>query len=183
MRLKRGIGDHTDRLPELEASLTLKVQELDESDDRVRDMYKNNAKLEKKVAKLTRQLAAAETAANTATNRTIAVPVVPMGPPPVLLSKALSRIRQRRHLASPYDRSMYWSQRRRSDRNAAEKETGTKNRYQRIVSSCFHPPKRQRSLSSGRLSPLNAVAPMRSAHEKIKTSSPIQICHRAGRSR
>lgn len=63
------------------------MQELDESDDRVRDLYKNNSKLEKKVAKLSRQLATAETAANTAANKSIAGPAVPMGPPPIPLAK------------------------------------------------------------------------------------------------
>ncbi len=55
-------------------------------------MYKNNTKLEKKVAKLTRQLATAETAANTAANRLVSAPVVPMGPPPVPASKAVPTI-------------------------------------------------------------------------------------------
>ena len=68
---------------ELEASLTLKVQEVDESDDRVREMYKTNAKLEKKAAKLQRQLTAAtiatETASNTAANKAASAAV--MGPP------------------------------------------------------------------------------------------------------
>ena len=74
---------------ELEASLTNKVQELDESDDRVRDMYKNNAKLEKKIAKLSRQIATAETAANTAANRSISAPLASMAPPPIPLPKTV----------------------------------------------------------------------------------------------
>jgi hypothetical protein len=53
---------------ELEASLTIKVQEVDEADDRVREIYKTNAKLEKKVAKLQRQLMATSTETQTALN-------------------------------------------------------------------------------------------------------------------
>jgi hypothetical protein len=75
---------------ELEASLTLKVQEVDEADDRVKEVYKEKVKLEKKVAKLQRQLvsatstANAETAANTAANKHIPAPAaMEMPPPPV----------------------------------------------------------------------------------------------------
>lgn len=70
---------------ELEASLTLKVQEVDDADDKVREVYKEKSKLEKKVAKLQRQLATAnttpETVANTAANRSIPV-TADMAPPP-----------------------------------------------------------------------------------------------------
>ena len=63
---------------ELESSLSTKVQEVDEADDRVREVYKSKAKSEKKVAKLQRQLATAatdnETAANTAANKVIPLP-------------------------------------------------------------------------------------------------------------
>ena len=58
--------------------MTLRLQEVDEADDRVREAFKAKTKLEKKVAKLQRALAAAstdhETAANTAANKNIPVP-------------------------------------------------------------------------------------------------------------
>ena len=62
------LADLRDRVDELESSLTLKTQEVDEADDRVRDQYKLNAKLQKKVDKLQRQLTALETADNTRAN-------------------------------------------------------------------------------------------------------------------
>jgi predicted nucleic acid-binding Zn-ribbon protein len=76
---------------ELEASLTLKVQEVDEADDRVREAFKSKVKLEKKVGKLQRQLAAAtaadsETASNTAANKNLSLAALEMPPPPVPVS-------------------------------------------------------------------------------------------------
>jgi hypothetical protein len=59
---------------ELEASLTLKTQEVDEADDRTREAFKTNAKLEKKIAKLNRQLGDKELEANTKRNKVIAIP-------------------------------------------------------------------------------------------------------------
>jgi hypothetical protein len=61
-------------MAELEASLTLKTQEVDEADDRTREAFKANAKLEKKIAKLNRQLGDKELEANTKRNKVIAIP-------------------------------------------------------------------------------------------------------------
>lgn len=77
-----------DTLAELVASLNAKTQELDEADDRVREAHVAKSKLEKKLAKLQRQLVAekahSETAVNTALNAKLAAapPVVP----PVIVS-------------------------------------------------------------------------------------------------
>ncbi|ORX40644.1 hypothetical protein BD324DRAFT_678089 [Kockovaella imperatae] len=75
------VAELNERITELETALTLKVQEVDEADDRVREAFKAKTKLEKKVAKLQRHLAAAttaddETAANTAANKIIPVELV-----------------------------------------------------------------------------------------------------------
>jgi hypothetical protein len=66
--------DHLLTITELEASLTLKTQEVDEADDKTRDAYKANARLEKKIAKLNRQLGDKELEANTKRNKVIAIP-------------------------------------------------------------------------------------------------------------
>jgi hypothetical protein len=59
------------------------VQEVDEADDRVREVYKANAKLEKKVAKLQRQLAATTTESQTALNTALNAKLSASAPVPV----------------------------------------------------------------------------------------------------
>jgi hypothetical protein len=65
----------------LEATLDQKIKEVDEADDKVRDAYKANARLEKKVAKLERKL-------------TVAVPaeaaVVPVELPPRMTPRTVN---------------------------------------------------------------------------------------------
>jgi hypothetical protein len=61
-------------IPELEASLMIKTQEVDEADDRTREAFKAKAKVDKKVAKLTRQLGDKELEMNTKRNKVIAMP-------------------------------------------------------------------------------------------------------------
>ncbi|KAK4685835.1 hypothetical protein P7C73_g4309, partial [Tremellales sp. Uapishka_1] len=68
-----------DRIAELEASLSLRIQEVDEHGDNQRELLKIKVKLEKKVSKLQRQLATAETAANTAANR-VPAPIIERPP-------------------------------------------------------------------------------------------------------
>jgi hypothetical protein len=65
----------------LEASLTLKNQEVDEADDRTREAFKAKAKLDKKIAKLTRQLGDKELEENTKRNKVISLDPIPAPAP------------------------------------------------------------------------------------------------------
>ncbi|EIW72223.1 hypothetical protein TREMEDRAFT_58384 [Tremella mesenterica DSM 1558] len=91
----QGTEELKERISELEAALTLKVQEVDEADDRVREVYKSNTKLEKKIAKLQRQITTLtlstekETLANTIANRSIP-PVDHLNPGPIPTSHQLT---------------------------------------------------------------------------------------------
>lgn len=72
---------------ELEKSLLAKTEEVDEADDRTREAYKAKIKLEKKVAKLTRQMADKELEANTKRNKVI--PLEPASAPtPIPVAEA-----------------------------------------------------------------------------------------------
>lgn len=62
-----------DKVVELEASLMTKTQEVDEADDRTREAYKAKAKLEKKIAKLTRQLGEKESETTKNRSKVLAV--------------------------------------------------------------------------------------------------------------
>nr|XP_019003311.1 uncharacterized protein I203_04349 [Kwoniella mangroviensis CBS 8507]OCF66772.1 hypothetical protein I203_04349 [Kwoniella mangroviensis CBS 8507] len=63
------VADLKERIEQLESSLTQKTEEVDEADDRTREAFKTNAKLEKKLGKLQRQLEAAQVEKNTALNK------------------------------------------------------------------------------------------------------------------
>ncbi|WVR07741.1 hypothetical protein IAU60_004784 [Kwoniella sp. DSM 27419] len=93
------VSDLKERIEELELSLSHKNEEVDEADDRTREAFKANAKLEKKIGKLQRQLEAAQVAHNTALNKALAAtpvaapataPVSSVMPPPAALPRGPS---------------------------------------------------------------------------------------------
>ncbi|KAK8853159.1 hypothetical protein IAR55_003860 [Kwoniella newhampshirensis] len=86
------VEEMRERIEGLEASLTQKNKEVDEADDQTREAFKTNAKLEKKIGKLQRQLEQAKVDANTAINKAMSsqpIPVAPaVAPAPSSLIKA-----------------------------------------------------------------------------------------------
>ncbi|WRT70291.1 uncharacterized protein IL334_007289 [Kwoniella shivajii] len=69
------VTDLKERIEQLEISLTHKTEEVDEADDRTREAFKSNAKLEKKIGKLQRQLEASQVEKNTALNKLASRPI------------------------------------------------------------------------------------------------------------
>ncbi|WWC71952.1 uncharacterized protein I206_105911 [Kwoniella pini CBS 10737] len=82
------INDLKERIEQLESSLTQKTEEVDEADDRTREAFKANAKLEKKLGKLQRQLETAQVEKNTALNKLATQPII--APPPQPISQVNS---------------------------------------------------------------------------------------------
>ncbi|WWC91650.1 uncharacterized protein L201_006596 [Kwoniella dendrophila CBS 6074] len=72
------VNDLKERIEQLEMSLTQKTEEVDEADDRTREAFKTNAKLEKKLGKLQRQLETAQVEKNTALNKLATQPSLPI---------------------------------------------------------------------------------------------------------
>ncbi|OCF44582.1 hypothetical protein I317_01469 [Kwoniella heveanensis CBS 569] len=62
-----------ERIEQLELSLSRKNEEVDEADDRTRDAFKTNAKLEKKIGKLQRQVESLQVERNTAINKAMSL--------------------------------------------------------------------------------------------------------------
>ncbi|WVW86097.1 hypothetical protein I302_108136 [Kwoniella bestiolae CBS 10118] len=89
------VADLKERVEQLETSLTQKTEEVDEADDRTREAFKTNAKLEKKLGKLQRQLEAALVEKNTALNKLATQPqpqvVTSSSSAPVMKSAAPSQ--------------------------------------------------------------------------------------------
>ncbi|WVO14289.1 hypothetical protein L204_101921 [Cryptococcus depauperatus] len=106
--------DLKERIGELEAALTQKNTEVDEADDQTREAFKVNAKLEKKIGKLQRQLVQAQVDANTVLNKLMSSQPVapaethvlsapttstsqvtkPMPPPPIVASQPASFVNE-----------------------------------------------------------------------------------------
>ncbi|WWC64650.1 uncharacterized protein I303_107261 [Kwoniella dejecticola CBS 10117] len=85
------VNDLKERIEQLEASLTQKTEEVDEADDRTREAFKANAKLEKKLGKLQRQLETAQVEKNTALNKLATQPQ----PQPTLVSQPQAQAQAR----------------------------------------------------------------------------------------
>ncbi|OCF38163.1 hypothetical protein I316_00387 [Kwoniella heveanensis BCC8398] len=62
-----------ERIEQLELSLSRKNEEVDEADDRTREAFKTNAKLEKKIGKLQRQVESLQVEKNTAINKAMSL--------------------------------------------------------------------------------------------------------------
>ncbi|WVQ84313.1 hypothetical protein IAT38_006465 [Cryptococcus sp. DSM 104549] len=71
-----------ERIKDLEAALTQKNKEVDEADDQTREAFKANAKLERKIGKLQRQLDQAQLDKNTAINKLLSSQPVHHAPTP-----------------------------------------------------------------------------------------------------
>lgn len=84
---------------DLEASLTQKNQEVDEADDQTREAFKANAKLERKIGKLQRQLDQAQLELNTALNKLMSSQ--PVAPAPIARSQPASSIAAQRTAMPP----------------------------------------------------------------------------------
>ncbi|WWC94764.1 hypothetical protein V866_001613 [Kwoniella sp. B9012] len=86
------VADLKERIEQLESSLTQKTEEVDEADDRTREAFKTNAKLEKKLGKLQRQLEAAQVEKNTALNKLATQPQAQPRQPAVTASSSAPTI-------------------------------------------------------------------------------------------
>ncbi|OXG17997.1 hypothetical protein C367_04810 [Cryptococcus neoformans Ze90-1] len=93
------VADLKERIEDLEASLTQKTQEVDEADDQTREAFKANAKLERKVGKLQRQLDQAQLELNTALNKLMSSQ--PVAPAPIARSQPASSIAAQRTAMPP----------------------------------------------------------------------------------
>ncbi|WVR00216.1 hypothetical protein IAU59_007358 [Kwoniella sp. CBS 9459] len=80
------ISELKERIEQLELSLSRKNEEVDEADDRTREAFKANAKLEKKIGKLQRQIESLQVEKNTAINKAMSLEASRSVPVPVTAS-------------------------------------------------------------------------------------------------